>query len=38
MIPLVYRGRLGGLTAWLVALTGAYGETPLAQLRRRTRH
>ncbi len=34
---LVYRGRLGGLTAWLVALSGAYGEAPLAQLRRKVR-
>jgi hypothetical protein len=37
-MPLVYRGRLGGLAAWLVALTGAFGETPLAEFRRKTRH
>ncbi len=34
---IVYRGRLGGLTAWLIALSGAYGEAPLAHFRRKVR-
>lgn len=34
MMPLIYRGKLAGLTAWIVALAGAAGEVRLRDFRK----